>query len=371
MANIRKKTTPKGTILFEARVRRRGYPPMSKSFKKESEAKRWVTQQEHLINEGKQTTRSAERYTVEQALSAYIDEVDTEVPRLATADNKIGCLRMVRHDLGKLTIPMLTREVIKDYLKELAKTEIPEPKGKKKAHPLYNGDQPKLYKPATIRKYYFALKQGIEWHSRKERYHIEHDLFAGHSVPAGWGGQRDRRLEAGEEDLLHAAIDKGRVNKDAWKRLIAFALETAMRDHEMIRAQWKDLNLEGRTLNVPKENTKTRKPRQVPLSLAAIEILKTQRELCPKGETRIFYAWKDSAAVSRKFHAIAFRAGIPSLKFHDLRHEATSRLFEKRDENGKYVFATMQIMKITGHTEISTIERYAHLRPSELAKLLD
>jgi len=75
--------------------------------------------------------------------------------------------------------------------------------------------------------------------------------------------------------------------------------------------------------------------------------------------------------VSKKFHAIAFRAGAQNLKFHDLRHEAIPRLFEKRDENGTYVFATMQIMKITGHTELSTIERYTHLRPSELAELLD
>lgn len=371
MASVRMKTTSKGTEVYEARVRRRGYPPLSKCFKKKADAERWARKQESLIDEGKQTTRSAEKYLVSDAINAYIDEVDTQVPRLATADDKIGCLRTVRHDLGTLTIPMLTRDVVSEYLKKLAKTEIPKPAGKKKSHPLYNGDKPRLYSPATIRKFYFALKQAIEWHSRKERYHIDHDLFVKQPVPSGWSGQRDRRLQAGEEALLHAAIDKGRGQKEDWKRLITFALETAMRDHEMLRAQWKDLDLEGRTLNIPAANTKTRKKRQVPLSLKAIEILKIQRDLCPKGETRIFYAWKDSATVSRRFHAIAFRAGIPDLKFHDLRHEATSRLFEKRGENGKHVFETMQIMKITGHTELSTIERYTHLRPSELAELLD
>lgn len=371
MANIRKKITPKGAELWEVRIRRRGYPDISKSFKKESEAKRYARKQESLIDEGKQTTRSAERYLVTDAIDGYIDEIDSQVPRLATADNKIGELRTLRHDFEKYTIPMLTRDVISEYLKTLAKTHIPPRPNKTKSHPLYNGDAPRLYSPATIRKFYFSLKQAIEWHSRKERYHIDHDLFVGHAVPSGWAGQRDRRLNPGELQLLHNAIDKKRSLKEEWRRLIDFALETAMRDHEMLRAKWSDLNLEGRTLNIPAKNTKTRKMRQVPLSTKAAEILKVQQAQGPEGESRIFHSWSDSAAVSKGFHAIAFRAGIPELKFHDLRHEATSLLFEKKNANGSYALTVMQIMKITGHTEISTIERYTHLRPSELAALLD
>lgn len=365
MATIQKKQTPKGTMYWEVRVRRRGAPAMSKSFKTEREAKAWANKQEHAIDEGKRVSRAAEKFTIAEAIDAYIQEVDTAVPRLATADKKIGDLRSVRNDLGKFSVAGLSREDVKNYLKQLAQTQIPPPATKKKTHPLYNGDKPKFYSPATIRKFYYALKQALQWHSRAKRYYLDPELFVDQAVPSGWSGQRDRRLKPGEEERLYASIDKGRTKKEEWKRLIRFALETAMRDQEMLKARWTDLDLGNRTLTIPKEHSKTRDKRHVPLSSKAVEILETQRALCPKREQRIFHSWANAACVSHGFRRIALRVNLENLKFHDLRHEATSRLFEK----GK--LGTMEIMKITGHKELSTIERYTHLHPNELAKKLD
>ena len=57
------------------------------------------------------------------------------------------------------------------------------------------------------------------------------------------------------------------------------------------------------------------------------------------------------------------RASITGLTFHDLRHEATSRLFEKG-------LNPMQVAAITGHKTLQMLKRYTHLRAEDLAKLL-
>ena len=57
------------------------------------------------------------------------------------------------------------------------------------------------------------------------------------------------------------------------------------------------------------------------------------------------------------------RADIEDLRLHDLRHEATSRLFEKG-------LNPMQVAAITGHKTLQMLKRYTHLRAEDLAKLL-
>lgn len=92
------------------------------------------------------------------------------------------------------------------------------------------------------------------------------------------------------------------------------------------------------------------------------------------GAVRLFPWWDGSdnaralAAVSdylsKLFKGIFEAAGCQGLGFHDLRHEATSRLFERT------TLAEAQIMKITGHKTHRMMMRYANLRGSDLADRL-
>ncbi|OCX73846.1 tyrosine-type recombinase/integrase [Acidithiobacillus thiooxidans] len=58
------------------------------------------------------------------------------------------------------------------------------------------------------------------------------------------------------------------------------------------------------------------------------------------------------------------QATISGLTFHDLRHEATSRLFEKG-------FNTVEVSAITGHKTLQMLKRYTHLKAEDLAKRMD
>ena len=68
-------------------------------------------------------------------------------------------------------------------------------------------------------------------------------------------------------------------------------------------------------------------------------------------------------AIKKAFSRATRRAGIEDLHFHDLRHEATTRLFERG-------LNIMEVSSITGHTDFRMLRRYTHLKAEDLAKKL-
>jgi integrase len=87
--------------------------------------------------------------------------------------------------------------------------------------------------------------------------------------------------------------------------------------------------------------------------------------------TEVFPWWEDgkdrkrvTSDLSKLYSRIFEAAGCCDLHFHDLRHEATSRLFERTNLSGE------AIMKITGHRSHAMVMRYLSLRASELAASL-
>ncbi|MDY3808759.1 site-specific integrase [Desulfovibrio porci] len=136
-----------------------------------------------------------------------------------------------------------------------------------------------------------------------------------------------------------------------------------MRRDEIASLTWQQVDMERCTLLLPK--TKNGEARTVPLSPAALAILKE----IPQPENgdehhgqRVFsYTISSITGVMRENCA---KAGIKDLRFHDLRHEAISRLFENTDLD------VMEIRMITGHKTLQMLARYTHLRAERLVKRL-
>ena len=164
---------------------------------------------------------------------------------------------------------------------------------------------------------------------------------------------RDRRLVGDEELRLLEACDA--INPELGA-IVRLAIETAMRQGEIMGMTWDAVDLPGRTVTL--QLTKNGTKRVVPLSTAAFRVLTgLPRQL--NGEVWIY----GQEGVKYAFPAACRRAGIKDLRFHDLRHEATSRLFEKG-------LNPMQVAAITGHKTLQMLKRYTHLRAEDLAKLL-
>ncbi|BBF65303.1 site-specific integrase [Acidithiobacillus sp. 'AMD consortium'] len=105
-------------------------------------------------------------------------------------------------------------------------------------------------------------------------------------------------------------------------------------------------------------DSKTGDPRRVPLSSRALAVLDA---LPRRMDGEVWGVRADS--ITQAFARACHRAGIEDLRFHDLRHEATSRFFEKG-------LNPMQVAAITGHKTLQMLKRYTHLRAEDLAKIL-
>jgi len=192
--------------------------------------------------------------------------------------------------------------------------------------------------------------------------------------------QRVRRLLPGEEGRLLAACAPQFHNANVWlKPLVVLALETAMRKGELLALRWEGIDFGKRMLKCGNKDPKGKTLfRHVPLSSRANEILD---ELPRSVNGRVFQTSEN--AIKLAFPRACRRAcehvheyapgkkkpcdcpGIEGLRFHDLRHEATSRFVESG------LFTDLQVASITGHKTLQMLKRYTHLRNADLADLLD
>ena len=163
--------------------------------------------------------------------------------------------------------------------------------------------------------------------------------------------------------------------------LLFTALFTGMRQGELMGLTWDSINWITRKITVDKNfthgrvgTTKTGKVRKIDISLELVKVLKDWRLACPKGENNLVFPNGDGGyqdannMIKRRFKPALNRAGIDSLRFHDLRHTYASLLLA----NGapmKYVQHQL------GHSSIKmTMDLYTHLLPEineQCVNLLD
>ena len=159
---------------------------------------------------------------------------------------------------------------------------------------------------------------------------------------------RDRRLHPGEEAAILVQCS------DELRDFVILAIETAMRRSEIVGLKRSDIRGNVAVLH----DTKNGDARRVPLSTRAISAIQSLPLLI---DGRLFQYEAD--AYTHGFLKACKAAGVEDLHLHDLRHEATSRLFEKGLD-------MMQVSSITGHKQLAMLKRYTHLRAEDLAALL-
>jgi integrase len=165
---------------------------------------------------------------------------------------------------------------------------------------------------------------------------------------------RTRRLIDDEEMQLIAALP------NVYRNILRFALATAMRRGEVLSLLWCNVNLEIGVAVLPM--TKNGEMRRVPLSKEAISILKEQRSASIQSIAGRVFDVSD-ISLDKAWRRACGKAGIVGLRFHDLRHESISRLFE-------IGLNPMEVSSISGHKTLQMLKRYTHLRAEELAKKL-
>lgn len=167
---------------------------------------------------------------------------------------------------------------------------------------------------------------------------------------------RERRLTAREERLI-LRYAHNHSNESLYS-IIVVALETAMRQGEILGLRWENINLRARVAHLPDTKNGTR--RDVPLSL------KARDAIIRMGAENTGQVFKyGSQGLKSTWRVMLQRLAIVDLHFHDLRHEAISRLFELG------TLDMMEVAAISGHKSLSMLKRYTHLKAQRLVKKLE
>jgi integrase len=319
---------------WQVQVRRKGRTPVSRSFHLKSDALAWAREQEFEADQRQpQVHKTLKGIAVADIVSRYRDEV---VPRKRGADRETLTLNaFLRHPLAQVAISDVTAGMVSAYCTERLKH----------------------VKPGTLNRELDILRHAFAVARRNWDVPLAHNAFAEVTRPKA-GLPRERRLHSGERERLEAACI--RCRNPYIRFLVQLALETAMRRGELLRVRWCDVSVEKRTLHIP--ITKNGHARTIPLSRAALALLRDLRDHCSPLSERLLPITDCAAKMSWK--RLAKRARLEDLRFHDLRHEAISRFFEKG-------LNVPEVALISGHRDLRMSFRYTHPRAEDVAAKLN
>jgi integrase len=343
MATFSKRILAGNLVAWQAKVRRRGYPKQSKMFLNRRDAETWAATIESEIGRGVFISRTqAEHTTLKEALDRYEREVTVNKRSAASEKYKIEGWR---------------RSSLADYfLANIHGAQVAE----------WRDSRLQVAEPTTVVRELRLLSHVFTIARQDWGMEGLHNPVKDTRKPSLVGSERKRRLEQGEEKML---LEKARAYGEPMPSIITIALETAMRRGEIASLRWEMLDMKRRVIHLPM--TKNEEARDVPLSTKAIEIfLELPRRIDGwmfgiRGDAITKAFGRICGTTGKQKHIKKSKVSIPlqNLCFHDLRHEATSRLFERG-------LNQMQVAAITGHKTLQMLKRYTHLRAEDLVKML-
>lgn len=328
---IQERRRQDGTIAYRAQVRVRGHEHLTETFDRKTDAQKWLEDTRARIRGGSVVTTEAERTTLEDALKRYAREVTPTKKDSARELNRVKAWQ--RHPLAKRFLSRLRGADFAAY-RDARREEGA-------------AEQTIRLDLALISHLYSRAAK--DWGMENLRNPIKSMTLPGGS------NQRDRRLEEGEEEKLLTAL--AAEGPPYMAPLAALAIETAMRQSEILGLTAAAVDLDKRIAKLV--DTKNGEARTVPLSPKAVEVLRALP--APIAGGPLFPMTQHD--VIRAFRRACEGARLVDLKFHDLRHEAVSRLFERG-------LNVAEVAAISGHKTWSQLRRYTQLKAEDLARKL-
>jgi integrase len=348
MASIDKR----GDGQWRARIRRKGYPEQTNTFDIREDAEKWARAVEREMDTGHFLNRTlSEQVLMGELFCRYREDI------LPTKHGRhfIPSLRRLEEVFSSYALSALTSALVANYRDNRLKNGRIRKKGTN------SEAKPASLSASTVRKEINLLSTIIDLAIKEWGYPMSINPCTLVSRPSV-NDARDRRLSAEEEVALFNA------SSPQMRAIAQFAVETAGRLGEILRLNWRDVDLKKHiaTFRDTKENKNSEfvSDRTIPLSSRAIAVLETVKKLPSSLEGRVFWWWKAPDSFNKSWRRTCTRAKIQNLHFHDLRHEATSRFFELG------TLETMEVATITGHRTLQTLKRYTHLQATKLVSKL-
>lgn len=343
MATIRKKGDYQWHVQIRRKKRGLGEVKATQTFTTKADAEEWAREIEREIDRGIYVSRvEAESTTLTEACDRYEQEV---LPGLKGKAADASRLKTIKAELGRSPLSAINSTTLAKFRDARSKVVS----NQSVIHEL--GLINRVLKTCVL-DWGIALPGGIPQVRKPAK-------------PRG----RDRRVEQGEVDEIISASESQELGV-----IVGVAIETAMRRGEIATLERDSVNLKSSIIQLTE--TKNGDSRKVPMSPKANELLSG---IPARLDGKVFGMQPDS--ISQAFDRAVRRARklyverckeegktpakgwLVDLHFHDLRHEATSRLAEQ-------VSNIIELATITGHRDLQMLKRYYHPKVEDLVKKL-
>jgi len=329
---------------WQAKIRRKGYPKLSKSFRTKALAESWARVVEAEMDRGVFTSRAeADRTSISDLAKLYTTWAVTN-GHYKGVGWKIKLAHVVER-LGDYSLSATTPVVISGYRE--ARLSDPDPRYKDPTSaPRISG--------ATVKTELDLLSKMMEVAVKELRIPLPLGNPVRSITKPRDSEARARRLTTEEWAKLEAAC---KASQNAWLHpALMLSVETAMRQGEVLGLQWSAVDLNKQLAFLAGAATKNNRARKVPLSSRAVSLL----EGLPRHTSgRVIPIEKQTLASA--FRTATRRASVSDYRWHDIRHEALSRLAEKG-------LSVAELATVSGHRTWKLLERYVHNDEMALAR---
>jgi len=336
MANIEKRTNGSGETSYRVKIRLKGYPTQTATFKRLTDANKWVQDTESSIRDGRHfKTAEAKKHTFIDLVTRYYSEILPHYSEKEQKERK-SKLEWWAKNIGHCLLGDITPTAISEHKNKMTQSS------------------------ATVDKYIKNLSHAFtvavnEWGWLEEN---PVKKVKSPKLPRG----RVRFLSDDERQRLLTACQAS-SNKLLYLCVIV-ALSSGMRQGELMGLQWPDVNLKEKYIILHK--TKNEERRRVPLSGLALSLLQEHAKV-RRLDTDLLFPGKVHADqpidLRKPFETALKLAGISDFNWHDLRHCTASYLAM----NGA---SLAEIAEVLGHKTLSMVKRYAHLSDGHVSNVV-
>jgi integrase len=326
---------------WRAIIRKKGHRPVSKSFRTKTAAKRWAKDSEDKIESLQfDDPRDIENITVADLIDRYIKEFEPK-------PSKKGSLNIVKAGLGKFhLIELQASDIVAHCRRRRREADV--------SPATQSQDVGYLGEVLRLARTYWNLPYRAD--PVADARVILKIAYNGQPPLIGRPIQRDRRPTKSELNALRRHWKSNGRQLIPMGDIMDFAVATAWRLGEICRIEWADLNRRDKTIVIRDRKDPRNKygnDQIVPLLADAWKILNRQ----PKDSEYVFPY--NERSVSASFTRTCQKLGIKGLRFHDLRHEGASRLFESG-------YQIPEVSLCTGHKDWAMLKRYTQLKAKDL-----
>ncbi|TAL86681.1 MAG: hypothetical protein EPN62_06795 [Candidimonas sp.] len=350
---------------------------ITRTFDTKAEALAFERQQLALIATARKAGRTiADGVTVGEALELWWGEAQSKMTESYRSTNKYRVGQWCRSHLADCKLSDLTLAHLQGWVE---------------------GERDRDVCESTIRNCLYIVRNVFKHAKKRWKWEL-HDPTPDALADVGHSNKRDRRLSEDEyRDLLNvfsqmhdqqqqlpeSPDDLIEIRHENKKLLVhrhdsllyikagyLAAIECGMRRTTLFGMKWSWINWKERVIEVPSQftgPTNKRVPSKVPISpilLGTLKALNGSAARIGEALSQPVFGGLVGDRAYRLIKAAAELIGADDLRWHDLRHEACSRLAEQG-------WTPQQIQAVSGHRTLQSLQRYMHIRPEAIHKLWD